>query len=411
MAEAVRTIVCVGATHHTATLAVRERFALVGERGRDVIAALEAHPAVEELVTLATCNRSELYLVGDRDSVTRAAVEALAQLGGVDADDELTTLLEVRVDMDAVEHLLRTAGGIESVVTGEAQIQGQLRLAHEAARDAGSCGPVLDRLFRQAVETGKRARSETRIGSGRASVGSVAAELVAGRIGELEDARVAVIGAGKMGGLAARSLADRGARRIDVVNRTGERAARVAAECGGTGVGIPFDQLDDELAQCDAVVSSTNAPHMVITRERIADVMRRRGGRPIVLVDLAVPRDIDAACAEVEGVHVFDLDDLERVVADTLDVRGDAVDHVARIAAEGVDAFGRWLRALDATPAIRELRERAERERRAELDRFIARHAHLAEADIERIDRLTRSIVNRVLHAPTVRLRQAAERA
>lgn len=411
MAEAGRSIVCVGATHHTATLAVRERFAMVGERGRGVVEALGSHPAVDELVTLATCNRSELYLVGDEDAITTAAVEALAHLGGVELEDAITTLLEVRVGMDAVEHLLRTAGGIESVVTGEAQIQGQLRLAHEAAREARTCGPVLDRLFRQAVETGKRARSETRIGSGRASVGSVAAELVAGRIGELADARVAVIGAGKMGGLAARSLADRGARRIDVVNRTGERAAQVAADCGGTGIGIPFEQLDEELVHCDAVVSSTNAPHVVITRERIAAVMQRRAGRPIVLVDLAVPRDIDAACGDVEGVHVFDLDDLERVVADTLDVRGDAVDDVARIAAEGADAFARWLRALDATPAIRELRERAERERRSELDRFLARHAHLDAADIDRIDRLTRSIVNRVLHAPTVRLREAAERA
>jgi glutamyl-tRNA reductase len=298
-----------------------------------------------------------------------------------------------------------------SVVTGEAQFHGQLLIAHEEARRDGRCGPILDRLFRLAVETGKRARTETAIGHGHASVGSVAATLVEGRIGGLQDRRIAVIGAGKMGGLTARSLVDRGAQRSDVVNRTGERAAELAAACGSTGDGIPFEQLDDELVVCDAVISATNAPHVVLTRDRLEGIMARRDGRELVLVDLAVPRDLDAACGELAGVHMFDLDDLERVVAETLEVRGDAIDEVAALADEATDTFVRWLRSLNATDAIRELRERAERERRAELERFLARHAHLAAEDIERIDRLTRTIVNRVLHTPTVKLREAAERS
>lgn len=374
MADTGRGIVCIGASHQTASLASRERFALSGPRGEQLCARLAEHADVLEVAALATCNRSELYVVAqDVAAVTRASVAAFAQLADADPD-ELATMLAVREDAAAIEHLFRVAGGIESVVTGEAQIQGQLRAAHVASREAGTCGPVLDRLFRRAVEIGKRARSETRIGAGRASIGSVAAELVASRRGgSLDDALVVVIGAGKMGGLAARSLAQRGARRIDVANRSAERAAQVAACSGAEGVGLTFAELDDELVRCDAVVSCTNAPHMVLGRERVAAAMRLRDGRPLVLVDLAVPRDIDPACGEVAGVHVFDLDDLERVVAETLDVRAEEVDAVEQLALEGAAEFQQWLRAEAATPQIRAMRERAEQIRSAELERFLAR--------------------------------------
>jgi len=410
MADSGRGIVCVGASHRTASLAGRERFALVGPRGSLLSEQLAAHPDVLEVVTLATCNRSEVYLVAqDVEAVTRVAVAAFAQLADADPE-ELATMLAVRAQDAAVEHLLRVASGIESVVTGEAQIQGQLRVAQDEAREAGTIGPVLDKLFRTAIETGKRARTDTSIGEGRASIGSIAAELVADRVGSLADALVVVVGAGKMGGLAARSLAQRGARRLDVVNRSRERAEAVAARSGAQGIGISFDELHAELVRCEAVVSSTNAPHVVLTRERIAAAMAERNGRPLVLVDLAVPRDIDPACGAIPGVHVFDLDDLERVVAETLHVRDGAIEAVERIVYEGSDGFLRWLRAQSAAPAIRELRERAEELRVAELERFLARMSHLAPEDQQRIDLLTRGIVNRLLHAPTVHLREAAER-
>ena len=410
MADTERSILCIGASHQTASLAARERFALSGEKGRVLCGELSAHADVLEVASLATCNRSELYLVAhDVAAVTQVAVAALARLADA-APEELATMLVVRSEHEAVDHLMRTAGGIESVVPGEAQIQGQVRIAHQEAQDAGTCGPVLDRLFRSAVQLGKRARSETQIGEGRASVGSVAAELVASRVGDLGGARIAVIGAGKMGGLAARSLADRGARRIDIANRSTERAAAVAAAVGYDAVGVNIAELEQELATCDAVVSSTNAPHAVITRAKLENVIEQRQGRPLVLVDLAVPRDIDPACGELPGVDVFDLDDLERVVSQTFEVRGDAVAEVEQMASEATEEFGRWLRAQDATPAIRAMRERAEEMRAAELERFLARMTHLAAEDRRRIEQLTRSIVNRMLHEPTVRLREAAER-
>jgi len=409
--RSLRGIVCIGASHQTASLAARERFALSGPRGAELCAQLAAHADVLEVAALATCNRSELYLVAqDVDLVTSIAVAAFARLADADPE-ELSTMLTIRVDDEATEHLFRVAGGIESVVTGEAQIQGQLRGMHETARENGTCGPVLDKLLRAAIEIGKRARTETRIGAGRASIGSVAAELVASRRGgSLEDALVVVIGAGKMGGLAARSLAQRGAKRIDVANRSPERASAVIASCGTEGVGIGFDGLDEELVRCDAVVSSTNAPHAVLTRERVAATMAQRSGRPLVLVDLAVPRDIEAECGTVPGVHMFDLDDLERVVAQTMDVRTEEVHAVEELASEAAAAFRDWLRAEAATPQIRAMRERAEQLRVAEMERFLARMTHLAPEDRQRIDQLTRGIVNRMLHAPTMQLREAAER-
>ncbi|MCW2961830.1 MAG: glutamyl-tRNA reductase [Thermoleophilia bacterium] len=408
MTESRRGIVCIGASHQTASLAARERFALVGSKGRDLCTHLAEHPDVLEVAAVATCNRSELYIIAqDPETVAEAATKAFAELAEA-SPAELATMLVVREDDDAVEHLFRVAGGIESIVTGEAQIQGQLRDAHEAAQDAGTCGPVLDRLFRLAVEVGKRARTETTIGDGRASIGSIAAELVATRVGNLDTARMVVVGAGKMGGLAARSLAHRGVQRIDIVNRNEARAERVAASIGG-GVGVGFDQLHAELVQSDAVVSSTNATHLVLRRDMIEAVMAERPDRPLVLVDLAVPRDVDADCAQIPNVHVFDLDDLERVVAETLHVRTDAVEGVERMALEGAAEFARWLRSLAATPAIRDMRDRAEALRASELERFLARMPHLTAADRQRIDQLTRGIVNRMLHEPTVRLREAAE--
>lgn len=412
MADQSRSILCIGVSHQTASLAVRERLALSGARGEQLCREIATDANVHEVAALATCNRSELYLyVTDIDLVVAHVVEAFANLARIEPD-ELATVLVVREQSAATEHLFRVAGGIESVVTGEAQIQGQLRETHERSREAGTCGPVLDRLFRRAVEIGKRARTETQIGAGRASVGSIAAELVASqRGGSLDDAVVVVVGAGKMGGLAARSLAQRGAKRIDVANRSVERAARVAECSGAEGIGISFSELDAELERSDALVSCTNAPHMVISAERMERVMHARGGRPITLVDLAVPRDIDATCAAIDGVHVFDLDDLERVVAETLEVRAEEVDAVERLAQDATQEFDTWLRALAATPRIRELRERAEEHRSAELERFLARMPHLAEHDRERIEQLTRTLVQRLLHEPTMQLRRAAERS
>lgn len=404
-------VLCIGTSHHTASLAARERFALDSPRGKELRRQLVLREDVDELVAIATCNRSELYLVTtDREGVIDATISALAELANVDAEELATVVTVYDGAVAAADHLFRTAGGIESVVTGEAQIQGQLRGAHEAAREDRTCGPILDQLFRRAVQVGKRARTETRIGEGRASVGSVAAELVAGHHGgDIADARMVVVGAGKMGALAARSLADRGATRIDVANRSVERASAVLEQSGVSGVGVAFERIDQELAECDVLVSCTNAPHVLFTRERIERAMEARGGRALVLVDLAVPRDIDPSCGSIDGVHAFDLDDLERIVAQTMDVRSEEVAAVDALARDAATQFAAWLRGERATPQIRAMRERAETRLREELDDLMQQHATLTSEQRMHIEQLTRRIVNGVLHEQTVRLRQAAE--
>lgn len=408
--NAATSLLCLGPSHKTAAVATRERFAIVGLRGEALLRSLHARDDVHEVVALTTCNRSELYLaVSDADAALDAALDACASYAGV-TRDEAAAMLAVRSDEAAAAHLFRVAAGIESLVIGEAQIQGQLKDALGRAHDDGTCGAVLDNLLRRALEVGKRVRRETLIGAGKASIGTAAAELVVRSLGTLDGASVLVIGAGKMSGLAARCLAARGATGVFVANRHRERATELAEMCGGEAV--PFECIDDELERCDVVISSTSAPHLLITGERMAAVVARRAGRPIVLVDLAVPRDIDPAIAGLDGCHLFDLDDLEQVVLDTLDVRAGELDVACGLVADAAASFMGWWRSQDALPAIMAMRTRAEQVRAAEVDRFLRRMEHLAPGDRDRVEQLTRTIVAKLLHEPTVRLREAvAEQA
>jgi glutamyl-tRNA reductase len=399
-------LVCIGSSHETASLAARERFAIVGARGVQLVAELTAHPDVLEVVPVATCNRSEVYLaVADVDAVVPVAVAAFARLAGADPE-ELSTMLVARVEQAAVEHLFRVAAGIESVIVGEAQIQGQLKESLAAAHAAGTTGPLLDRLFRHALEVGKQVRTDTGIGIGQASVGSVAAELVRQRLGDIDGRRVLVVGAGEMSMLAVRALRDRGAADVVVANRSPERAQAVATACDG--VAVPFADLDAQLALCDVVISSTSAPHAVVTVERLAPIVEARGGRPMTLLDLAVPRDIEPGVGELPGCHLFDLDDLEHVVATNIEGRTAEVAAAEGIVDGAAMEFGQWRRERTVGPAIAALRARAEVVRVRELERFDSRLAHLAPEDRRRIEQLTRSIVNKLLHEPSVRLREAA---
>lgn len=400
-------ILCVGSSHKTASLSSRERFALVGGAAQRLTAELHTHPDVLEVVGVATCNRSELYLaVTDADATIPLVVAEFARLAQA-SPVELSTMLAMRSGRAAVEHLLRVAAGVESVVIGEPQIQGQLRQALDDAQKAGTCGPLLDRLFRNALEAGKRVRSETAIGRGQASVGSVAADLVASRLGSLEGRAVLVVGAGKMGELAVRSLQARGVRSVTVANRSRERGLALAEACHVQWGSM--DSLVEHIASCDAVVSSTNAPHVVLTSEIMERAVAARDGRPLVVVDLAVPRDVDVRVAELPGCHLFDLDDLEHVVAETMELRSLELEAASSIVREVANGYDEWRRARLAVPHILAMRERAEQVRAEEFDRFSRRANQLAPEDRLRVEQLTRSIVNRLLHAPTEHLRSLAQ--
>jgi glutamyl-tRNA reductase len=399
-------VLVVGLSHKTASVASREQFQLVGAEARKLTSHLHQHPEILEVAAIATCNRSELVLVvSDETKTLPIIVSALGAFSGADTE-QLSTVIACHSGPDAIRYVLRVASGIESVVLGEAQVQGQLKACAELARELGTIGPVLDRLFSMASIAGKRARTETSIGDGNASIGTAAARLLEQRLGNLAESRITVLGAGEMGVLAARSLADRGANHVVIANRDEARGARAAEQGNATAVSIK--QLSEELVSADAVIGSTAAPHAVITYQRVAEALRARNGRPLVLLDLAVPRDIEPAVSTLAGCQLFDLDDLERVVADTLREREREIPAVLEVVEDVAQRFERWVQERSVAPQITALREHAEQIRQSELARFDGRLRHLAPEDKRRVEHLTESIVNRILHGPILDLRESA---
>lgn len=389
------TLALVGISHQATPLAVRER-AFVPLPQAAALAQRLADGG--EAVCLSTCNRTELYLVGDE--AWARGLAALAELSGL-AEDELGSVAYRLADEAAALHLFRVAAGLDSLIPGEGEILGQVRAAFEV----GSPGPVLDRLFRQALHAGKKVRAETAIGESPASVSSAAAALAQQVFGRLDDCRVLLVGAGHVAELAARSLVARGARVALVANRSRDRAESLARRLGAEAV--PLDELPARLPEVDVVVSSTGAPGRVLERPQVEAAVRRGKGRPLFLIDLAVPRDLDPAIHELDGCFLYDLDDLESVVATSLADRRREAARAEAIVAEQAARFREWLASRTVVPAIASLRARAEEIRRAELARARGRLG-LSESQHAAVESLTAQLVNKLLHLPTVRLKEAA---
>ena len=391
-------LLLVGTSHRLAPIEVRERVAL----DPDGEAAL-AHRLGEggEAVCLSTCNRTELYLAAsDTDVAGDRATAELAELGGIPRA-ELEPYLYRLEEEAAASHLFRVAAGLDSLIPGEGEIQGQVRSAYER----GAVGPLLDRLFRHALHAGKRVRSETAIGESPASVASAAAALAAQVFGDLAGRRILVIGAGKVGELAARNLVKRGAELSFVVNRTVDRASSLAERFGGSA--LPLESVEQELSHADIVVSSTSARDQILVREQVERVLPVRKGRPLLLVDLAVPRDIDPGIKDLHGCFLYDIDDLQAVVEESLSGRrGEATRAEAIVAAEG-ERFSEWLASRDSVPAIASLRDRAEAIRLSELAKASGRLSDLSDGERHAVESLTNQIVNKLLHQPIMRLKEA----
>jgi glutamyl-tRNA reductase len=397
-------VVLVGTSHHTAPVELRERLSFEGRVGAGLAAELAGDDG--EAVALSTCNRTCLYLGHeDPDVAEGRAIRALAGISGL-AEDELRAALYVKRDDDAARHLFRVAAGLDSLVPGEAQILGQVRAAYETACDADAAGPLLHRLFRQALHAGRRVRHETGISENPASVSSAAAELVASVFGDLTGRRVLVIGAGKAAELTVLNLLSRGVAEPVVANRSPDRGRVLAARCGGHSVAL--DELDSELDRADVVVASTGSRELVLEVGRVEAAMRRRRGRPIFFVDIAVPRDLDPRINELDGCYLYDIDDLEKVVEVSVAGRLGEADRAEAIVAEETDAFRAWQRSLDVVPAIASLRALAERIRAAELARTERRLGPLSEPERRALEAMTSRIVDKLLHLPTVRMKEAA---
>jgi glutamyl-tRNA reductase len=377
-------LVLVGTSHHHAPVELREQVAL----GREEAQALAARLAASglEAVCLSTCNRTELYLAADEaEQAEREAVAELATLG-----PEVEPALYRLHDRAAAHHLFRVAAGLDSLVPGEGEILGQVRVAYEL----GTTGLLLDRVFRQALHAGRKVRAQTAIGESPASVSSAAAALAEQVFGSLEGRSILLLGAGKVSGQAARNLRSRGAEIALVANSKTER-----------------ERIDEELATVDVVISSTDATGLVLESATVEEAWRRRKGRPLLLVDLAVPRDVDPATGDLDGCYLYDIDDLEQIVAETLSGRRQEAERAESIVAAEVEKFHEWHASLDVVPAIASLRARAEEIREAELQKAESLLGKLDDSQRRAVEAVTAQIVNKLLHLPTVRLKQAAAAA
>jgi glutamyl-tRNA reductase len=387
-------VVLVGISHHQAPVELRERAALDPERARELARRLAGERG--EAVCLSTCNRTELYLADESaEEAERKAEAALLAL-----EQELGPSLYRLRDEAAALHLFRVAAGLDSMVPGEGEILGQVRTAH----DIGATGPILDRLFRDALHAGKKARTETAIGESPASVSSAAAALAEQVFGELSDRSVLVVGAGEAGELAVKSLVARGAVISFVANRTAARAEKLTRRFGGEPVSL--EAVGDSLEHVDVVLSSTTSPGWTLTRADVERTLHTRRGRPLFLIDLAVPRDLDPAIHELDGCYLYDIDDLEAVVAETLAGRRSEAERAETIVAAEAERFREWQASLDVVPAIASLRARAEEIREAELER-----AKLSGAERRAAESVTAAVLNKLLHLPTIRMKQAAAAA
>ncbi len=400
-------LLALGVSHKTAPVALRERLALPEGRATRIIGDLTARPDIHEAVAISTCNRTELYLVAaDPVEAENLALAELSRQAGIRPTELLGRLYSLR-GADAVRHLFSVAAGLDSMIVGEAEVQGQVKRAYELALVEGGTGPISNRLFRDALGAGKRVRTETALGRSRVSVSSVAVDLARDALGDLETRRVLVVGAGENGELTAKALADRGVRTVFVANRRYDRAIGLAQRFGGEAV--RFDDLPTEIVDADIVVGCTSSPHLIVGADELALVVEQRARRPLLLIDIAVPRDIDPRVRELPGITLYDMDDLQRTVARNLDVQEAEASRARTIVEEELQRFDRWLSTLDVVPTIAALRDRGEEVAQQVLRENEGRWESLSDADRERLELMARAVVSRLLHEPTKRLKRPAD--
>ncbi len=402
-------IVAIGCNHRSTPLAKLERMTIAPGGLPKALSGLGEAENLSEVVVVSTCNRIEVYAFAERFHGGYQDVrEFLARQAGL-APEDVADHLYAHHDTEAVRHLFSVAAGLDSAVVGEHEILGQVRDAWETARVEGTVGSALGGLFRHAVETGKRARTETSIARGIASVSQAAVALAGDRIGGIRGRTVLVIGAGEMAEGTVKSLAKAGAAEVLVANRTWERAVALASACAG--VAVPLDQLATALARVDVLVTTTGAQDLILEASDVTGLAAQRDGRDLVIVDVAVPRDVDPAARALPGVTLLDMDDIGAFIDTGLEGRNNEVESVRAIVDAEVDRYHAMVSAREVAPLIGDLRATAEFIRTTELERHAKKLAGLEPAEREAVEALTKGIVNKLLHQPTVRLKDAAGRA
>jgi len=397
-------LLAIGVSHKTAPVEVRERLALPEARVADFLRDLRGAAEVHEAVAISTCNRTELYLVvGDPVEAESSVLAMLARQAGIRPTGLATAIYSHR-NCDAARHLYRVVAGLESMIVGENEIQGQVKRAYETALERETAGPLTNRMFKAALATGKRVRTETAIGERQLSLPAVAVALAREQLGELEGRRVVIVGTGETAELTARALADSGTRTVFVANRRRDRAISLARRYHGQS--LSFDELPEALEQADIVVTATTSPHLLLEVRELADVMAQRPDRPMLLIDLAVPRDIDAACGGLGGVSLYDIDDLQAVATRNRKVRQGEARKAEGIIEEEIQQFAVWLGSLEVLPTLAALRVRATQIADQVVSENSGRWESASPRDLERVDAVARAVVNRLLHEPTRRMKE-----
>jgi len=400
-------LLLVGVSHRTAPVELRERLDF-STRGVDrALAALTASAAHHEATIVSTCNRVELYVGCDQPDAARAALEQfLADFHGV-ARDQLVPHLYVKSGHEVVTHLFRVASGLDSLVMGEPQVLGQVKEAFNVASQMGCTGPLLNKLFHAAFAAGKRVRSETALSEGAVSVSYAAVALAKKIFGSLKDRTVLVLGAGEMGKLTAIHMQSQGIARLLIGSRTAAHATALAQSIGGTA--IPWESINGALSEADILITATGASSPIISRPQISQIMKARRQRPLFIIDIAVPRDVEPDAGELEQVFLYNIDDLQAVVQENITKRGTEASDAEKIVEQEVGRFIGWLNSRGAVPTIVALRQRFESIRQAELRRLEPKLASLSPDARARVDEITRLILEKLLIGPTEQLKSTPD--
>ncbi|MGO8816170.1 MAG: glutamyl-tRNA reductase [Terriglobia bacterium] len=398
----------IGISHKKAPLELRERFSLNERVIPEVLRTLQSEPEIEEAVIISTCNRVEFILVAFEKQDGMAGFRRFAESYYGIRFDEFADCFYVHREEEAMRHLFRVASGLDSMIVGEPQVLGQVKQAYFLAKEADTCGNQLEAVFHRVFNTAKRVRTETRVAEAPVSVSSAAVELAEKAFGGLQDKTVMIIGAGQMGELAARHLVSKGVSTVLVSNRTHAHAVALAQEL--RGLAVHFSEIWRAMLDADIVISSTGCPHFIITREDMERLMPQRRGRPIFIVDIAVPRDVDPAVREVPGCTLVNIDGLEAVTHHNLCERQKAMQAADEILSEEMDLFLARQEQLNVVPTIVSLKRRVEEIRQAEMKRMRRMFGELTPDQERALEALTQGLVNKILHTPFTELKHAALR-
>ncbi len=400
-------ILVIGLNHKTANVDIRERLAFNGQKLEDGLLGIHALPEVQEAALLSTCNRVEIYASVCSDKAAENQIkDFLATFHGI-ARSDFESSLYVHAEADGIRHIFRVGASLDSMVVGEPQILGQLKDTFDYALTRKTTGFILNRLMNKAISTSKRVRTETRIAENAVSISFAAVELARKIFIDLATKAVMLLGAGEMAELAARHLVTNGVRNIRIANRTYERCCELAQEF--CGLPVPFDDYLNQMAHIDILICSTGAPKYVLVKEQMQRIMRERRNRPVFIIDISVPRNIDPAINDLDNVYLYHVDDLQQVVDDNMLGRKIEADKAEIIIDEEVGKFTHWLDSLDTVPLILALRQKADEIKIEELEKFRHRCPHLDDATNEAVQYLVTAIVNKLIHNPTVTLKENAE--